>query len=92
MGEVKVGELIRKTGQRMIYVYDFLRMWGFFVEMVSVADAEDGQDYPKVALALGEAPDEGSKDMDFNMETESAHGDDDDDEDYDEDYDDDDLD
>lgn len=85
MGDVKIGELIRKTGQRMIYIYDFLRMWAFFVEMVSISDAESGQEYPRVSLALGDAPEEGSKDMDFNMETESAHGDDDDDDFYDDD-------
>ncbi len=94
MAEVKIGELIRKPGQRLIYIYDFLRMWGFFVEMVSVSESDPEQQYPRVALALGEAPDEGSKDMDFNMETESAHGDDDDDDYFDEDegLDDDDLD
>lgn len=82
MAEVKIGELIRKDGQKLLYVYDFLRMWAFFVEMVSISKAEEGAEYPNVSLALGEAPDEGSKDMDFNMETESAHGDDDDDDDY----------
>lgn len=95
MGEVKVGELIRKPGQRMIYIYDFLRMWGFFVEMVSVSDADPDLEYPRVSVALGEAPDEGSKDMDFKMETESAHGDEDDEDyfdEFDEDLDDDDLD
>lgn len=94
MAEVKIGELIRKPGQRMIYIYDFLRMWGFFVEMVSVAEADSNTQYPRVAMSLGDAPDEGSKDMDFNMETDSAHGDDDDDDDYfdhDDDYDDEDL-
>lgn len=94
MGDVRVGELIRKVGQRMIYVYDFLRMWGFFVELVSIGDLEDGKEYPRVALALGEAPEEGSKDMDFQMETESAHGDEEDEDydDFDDDIDDDDLD
>lgn len=98
MGEVKLGELIRKTGQRLIYVYDFLRMWAFFVEMVSIGEAVEGEKYPKVALSFGDAPDEGSKDMDFVMETDSADGDDDDDDedydddDYGDDYDDEDLD
>lgn len=93
MGDVRVGELIRKVGQRMIYVYDFLRMWGFFVEMVSIADAEESVEYPRVALAFGEPPEEGSKDMDFQMETDSAHGDEEDDyDDFEEGLDDDDLD
>ncbi len=93
MAEVKIGELIRKPGQRMIYIYDFLRMWAFFVEMVNVANAVSGSEYPKVAMSLGDAPEEGSKDMDFSMETESSEEDEEDDYfDFEDDYDDEDLD
>jgi hypothetical protein len=95
MAQVKIGELIRKKGQKLIYIYDFLRMWAFFVEMVGSAEAESGKEYPAVAMSLGDAPEEGSKDMDFNIETDSADGDDDDDyydDEFEEGLDDDDLD
>lgn len=94
MAQVKIGELIRKQGQKLIYIYDFLRMWAFFVEVVNIAEADANKTYPLVSLALGEAPEEGSKDMDFNMETDSAHDDDDDfyDDEFEDDIDPDDLD
>jgi hypothetical protein len=88
MSEIKIGELIRKSGQKLIYIYDFLRMWGFFVEMVEISPMDSAHTYPRVAMSLGDAPDEGSKDMDFNMETDSADGEDED-EDYYDDYEDD---
>lgn len=88
MSEIKIGELIRKSGQKLIYIYDFLRMWGFFVEMVEISPMNGAHAYPRVAMSLGDAPDEGSKDMDFSMETDSADGEDED-EDYYDDYEDD---
>ncbi len=95
MGQVKIGELIRKTGQKLIYIYDFLKMWGFFVEMVEISPELNEMTYPRVAMALGDAPAEGSKDMDFEIETDydGEEGDEDDFfDDFDDDFDSDDLD
>ena len=47
--------------QKILYVYDFLKMWIFYIELFEegVENLEDG--YPYVKLSFGEAPDESSK-------------------------------
>jgi hypothetical protein len=91
MAGVKIGELMRKPGQKMIYVYDFLRMWAFFVALVSIDTAVDGETYPRVALEYGEAPEESSKEMDLNFEGDDAEEDEDFFDDFEDDMDDEDF-
>jgi hypothetical protein len=87
MAAVKIGELMRKKGQKMIYVYDFLRLWAFFIEMVGISEAADGVNYPNVALVFGEAPEESSKEMDLSFD--GVDADEDEDEDFFDDFEDD---
>lgn len=56
MDQVHVEDLLAKPGDRLLYVYDYLNMWTFFVEFVSVSQAEDDIIYPHVSLKYGETP------------------------------------
>jgi len=93
MAGVKIGELMRKNGQKMIYVYDFLRMWVFFVEMVGISEANPAMTYPNIALAFGDAPEESSKEMDLAFDGEDIDAEDEDDmfDDFEDDMDDEDF-
>ena len=42
---------------RLIYVYDFLNLWTFLVELAEVAEYEDGRSYPNLMFAQGQLPD-----------------------------------
>ena len=42
---------------RLLYVYDFLNMWTFFVELFEIKEPELGVSYPNVALVFGQLPD-----------------------------------
>lgn len=81
MGETNLNELIQDTGQKLIYVYDFLNMWCFFVELVEINDIDDKKEYPTIIRSLGVAPSEDSKDImgdiDFSEDFDEE-GDDDD--------------
>ncbi|MGB3591337.1 MAG: hypothetical protein WBA16_06575 [Nonlabens sp.] len=57
MQDVKVEDTFNETSTRMIYVYDFLNMWTFLVELADVAGPVDGTAYPQVIFAIGELPD-----------------------------------
>jgi hypothetical protein len=50
---------LRKTlpeeGDKLIYVYDFLHMWTFYVEVVEISEKTD-EDLPKTILHIGEVP------------------------------------
>ncbi len=52
---------IRKTlpdvQDKLIYVYDFLNMWTFYVEVIEIS-FESSTDLPKTILSVGEIPSE----------------------------------
>ena len=50
-----VSDLIPNVGDKLIYVYDFLKMWTFYVETIDVTSSTQ-EDLPKVILSVGEIP------------------------------------
>ena len=56
MNESTVGHLIPGLGQRAIYVYDFLRMWCFYVEPLGLEDAKPDGAYPALCHEFGTLP------------------------------------
>lgn len=64
MHQIHVEDLLVRNGDRLLYVYDYLNMWTFFVEFVQVFDGESGVEYPIVSLTYGDTPKEApSKDF-----------------------------
>ena len=45
------------TNDKLIYVYDFLKMWTFYVDVVEISN-EKPTSLPKIILTVGEIPDE----------------------------------
>lgn len=56
MSNCLVMDFLAEEGQRMIYLYDFLAMWIFFVEVLAVEEGEQNQS--RLLLKHGERPDE----------------------------------
>lgn len=55
MSETQMVEQLEERS-RLLYVYDFLNLRIFYVEVLSLNDAESGAEYPRVTLELGELP------------------------------------
>ena len=77
-----IGEKVDELNQKLLYVYDFLSMWCFFVELVEINPIDNSKSYPVTELVYGEAPAEESKqiemveDLDFMLdEEENLYGD-----------------
>lgn len=66
MDAVVVGSLLKAVNDRAVYVYDFLRMWCFYVELVSISSPDDGAHYPRLAGEFGEAPAPESREVDLS--------------------------
>ena len=64
MRTVAVGDMVAADNDRMVYVYDFLRMWCFYVEVVGIEEG-DIPEYPLLAEEFGTAPDQYSKEVDL---------------------------
>lgn len=72
MDETRLDDLLGERGDRLFYLYDFMRMWIFYVELVDITHPEKGVEYPRVKLAVGNAPDEDSKDMETSFPVENT--------------------
>lgn len=55
MSEVELGERIKNVCDKFIYVFDFMLMWCFYVDVVEIKK-EENIDYPRLTLAYGDTP------------------------------------
>ena len=84
-GEAAIGSIFAEDQHHLIYVYDFMALWTFFVEVIEVVEPAPGMTYPHLVFAEGEVPEEApEKSFEGQGETES---DDDSDIDYEDDLD-----
>ena len=65
MNDLVLKEHIKEKHERFLYVYDFLRMWCFYVEVIELSEAKPELDYPLISFELGKAPSEDSKEVDL---------------------------
>ncbi|MDC7993965.1 IS1096 element passenger TnpR family protein [Altibacter sp. HG106] len=56
MNETAVDDVLSEKQTKLIYVYDFLSMWTFLVELAEVTEPEDGMSYPNLMYAHGQIP------------------------------------
>lgn len=88
MNETFINDVVSEENPRLIYVYDFLNMWTFMVELADMAEPQPGISYPHLMFAHGQIPVEAPE---KNFTSEAIDPEEDFDEDYDldpEDYDD----
>ena len=67
MNETSLDSVTDERKTRMLYVYDFLSMWTFMIELAEVAVPEAGREYPSLMFAHGELP-ESAPDKKFEAE------------------------
>ena len=73
MKDTIIGEVLEQAEDKMLYIFDFLIMWTFFVEVVSVGKLSKDVSYPNLLLSVGDAPEQDSKseeDLFGSMKTE----------------------
>src|SRR5690554_1607954 len=58
MGETSLKDVVDEENTHLIYVYDFLNMWTFMVELADIAPAESGTIYPNLMYSHGQIPEE----------------------------------
>ena len=58
MNETILNDVVHEAQTKLIYVYDFLSMWTFFVELAEIVDETEGHDYPNLMFVHGQIPDE----------------------------------
>ncbi len=56
MNETFLEDVLTVKTPKLIYVYDFLNMWTFFVELADIVAEEPGRSYPNILFSFGELP------------------------------------
>ena len=56
MSDYQLNDILNTDQTKIIYVYDFINMWTFLVELASVEEAEIGIIYPSLLFSHGELP------------------------------------
>ncbi|EGV42952.1 hypothetical protein BZARG_2418 [Bizionia argentinensis JUB59] len=57
MSETSLNEVVGDSRTKLIYVYDFLSMWTFLVELAEIVEESEGADYPNLMFVHGQVPD-----------------------------------
>ena len=58
MNETSIDDVTDRNQPRLLYVYDFLSMWTFLVELADIAEPDPNQTYPNLMFSHGNLPDE----------------------------------
>ena len=76
--ELTLDSLFDAVRHKLIYVYDFLNLWTFFVELMEMVEPAAGIVYPNLIFGQGEVPEEApekifkeSVDLDFEEDEET---------------------
>lgn len=57
MSNCLLNHVLKKVGDKLIYVYDFFSMWTFFVELSEITTKKE-KDLPKILLSFGFPPEQ----------------------------------
>ncbi len=57
MNETILNDIVDANKTKLIYIYDFLSMWTFLVELAEISEEADGTDYPNLMFVHGQIPD-----------------------------------
>ena len=58
MSDYKLSEILDAENTKIIYVYDFINMWTFLVELAAVEEITAGNVYPETLFSHGEMPED----------------------------------
>lgn len=56
MNDYLLNQLLDEDRTKIIYVYDFINMWTFLIELAAIEEAEHGVSYPDLLFSHGELP------------------------------------
>jgi len=78
MSETLLNSTVHEAQTKLIYVYDFLSMWTFYVELAEIAEENEGVDYPNLMFVQGQVPDNAPEKL-FEAESDDLYNEFDDD-------------
>lgn len=68
MHETPLSKIVFERDQKLLYVFDFMLMWCFYIDVIGLEDYPETVILPRIRQSYGEAPDQYSKDTDLSFE------------------------
>ena len=62
MSATKIGEMVSLVGDKVLYVFDFMLMWCFYIDVVKILPLEE-KAYPICVNSFGDSPNQYSKEV-----------------------------
>lgn len=72
MSDYQLSDILDKDNTKIIYVYDFINMWTFLVELAAIEEQQVGHTYPETLFVHGQMPAEA---LEKNFEAEDMQDD-----------------
>lgn len=63
MNDTKLEDMVADDHQKILYVYDFLKMWIFYVELIKINEKPSTNDLPIILMKIGDSPNEDDKEI-----------------------------
>lgn len=81
MNETTIEDVVDEDQTKLIFIYDFLNMWTFLVELGEIVEEAQGTDYPNLMFVCGQVPSEAPEkqfeaDQSFNHDNDNYRLDD----------------
>jgi hypothetical protein len=70
MSDYLLSDILDQDNTKIIYVYDFINMWTFLVELAAIEEIAAGNTYPETLFSVGEMPAEAMEKQFFADEDE----------------------
>lgn len=84
MSEISISDVLTQVNDKMIYVYDYLNLWTFFVELMEISEEYESENYAKIVFSMGHLPQQAPEKQfeaedfgEFDLDTEEDELDDD---------------
>ena len=58
MGDWNLEQMCSEQGDKFLYIFDFLNMWTFYVELMEITEPKPGESYPTLIYSEGLMPGE----------------------------------
>jgi len=56
MDSVLIANILNSQNTKLLYIYDFMNMWTFYVELIEEAKEINNIIYPRIILSIGDVP------------------------------------
>ncbi len=68
MDNIQLDEIIFEKNQKLVYVFDFMLMWCFYIDVISIKTIEDAMILPRISQSFGISPEQYSKSTDLTFD------------------------